>query len=344
MQNSMRQIHPLAAVLTFFVISAVFATEVDWKEVAKHGGGKMKLIFTVVDEDGKPVKGAKVDCQFNTVSSNEYTDRSVFTDASGKAEASGKTDGGAGGNVTKDGYYLSRQFVDFIHGEVDFRDGKWYPYPLKKTVVLKRKGRPVPMYVFPRQELEVPRLDEDFGYDMEYGDFVEPVGDGKVADFFVRFTCVDNDEELYRTIVLSFPNALDGAYLFEKDTHSELASPHEADLEVKYEKTIVFSSLLHKKIMSYDEGRMEDNSMKENQGLVLRTRTKVDANGTLVSAHYGKIYGPMDVSNQVMMTDLDNSGCTIYFNPVENDPSIEFGEKMPRSMQKGKKRPEGHLP
>lgn len=68
------------------------------------------------------------------------------------------------------------------------------------------------------------------------------------------------------------------------------------------------------------------------------------ANGTLVSAHYGKIYGAMDVSNQVMMTDLDNSGCTIYFNPVGNDPSIEFGEKIPRSMQKGKKRPEGHLP
>ena len=325
------------------MLPSFHAAKINWKEVARYGGGKMKLIFTVVDEDGNPVKGAKVDCQFNTVSSNEYTDRSVFTDASGKAEASGKTDGGAGGNVTKDGYYPTRQYVDFIHGEVDFRDGKWHPFPLEKTVVLKRKVRPVPMYVFRMQELEVPRLDEDFGYDMEYGDFVEPVGDGKVADFFVRYSGTETEDDLRRTMVLSFPNALDGAYIFEKDMHSELASPHEANLEAEYMKEFTFTFVNHKK-RTIDEDKYEDNGLDEKtQGMVLRTRTKVDEHGTLVSAHYGKFYGAISLSHTNLKA-LNLGGLEVYFNPVENDPGIEFGEKMPRSMQKGKKRPAGHLP
>ena len=333
----------LALFAGVLLLPSFHAAKINWKEVARCGGGKLKIRVKVVDEDGKPVPGAELFARFDQFLSGKFKVEKGSTDRNGEKEFVEKTDEGAFGTVKKDGFYTSGYAVDLRKEQVDFRDGKWHPFPLEKTVVLKRKVRPVPMYVFPRQELEVPRLDEDFGYDMEYGDFVEPVGDGKVADFFVRFTCVDNDEELYRTIVLSFPNALDGAYLFEKDTHSELASPYEADLEADYRKEFIFTYQVNKKIVGNDNGRIEDKRMPEIQGLVLRTRTKVDANGTLMSAHYGKFYGQV-VPLFPGFIALNFGGITTYWNPVENDPSIEFGEKMPRSMQKGKKRPAGHLP
>lgn len=55
----------------------------------------------------------------------------------------------------------------------------------------------------------------------------------------------------------------------------------------------------------------------EDSYLIYRTRTKVDEEGKLVSAHYGKIYGLWSSGKSNVRLPL---GC---LNQRENDPDIE---------------------
>ena len=50
--------------------------------------------------------------------------------------------------------------------------------------------------------------------------------------------------------------------------------------------------------------------------MIFRTRTHVDENGNLISAHYGKIYGLWEFSTMIRAKD-------IFFNPTPNDTNLE---------------------
>jgi hypothetical protein len=78
-------------------------------------------------------------------------------------------------------------------------------------------------------------------------------------------------------------------------------------------------------------GRIEkDTLLANNEYLILRTRSKVDKDGRLESAHYAKIYGPLYVSRSGL-------ALTAYFNPKENDPNLEFdvGKNLNREEKGG---------
>ena len=62
---------------------------------------------------------------------------------------------------------------------------------------------------------------------------------------------------------------------------------------------------------------MVNSSLKENQYLVLRTRTQVDATGNLTTAHYTKIYGELGYFRGTLFMQY-------YFNPNPNDTNLEF--------------------
>ena len=64
-------------------------------------------------------------------------------------------------------------------------------------------------------------------------------------------------------------------------------------------------------------------SIGEDDCMIFRTRTRVDENGKLVSAHYGKIYGPWEFSTVIRIKD-------IYFNPTPNDLNLEDVETINR--------------
>ncbi len=55
---------------------------------------------------------------------------------------------------------------------------------------------------------------------------------------------------------------------------------------------------------------------------MFRTRTRVDKDGNLVGAHYGKILGRWLSDTEYMIL---SDGC---FNPVENDVNIEDGSGL----------------
>ena len=56
--------------------------------------------------------------------------------------------------------------------------------------------------------------------------------------------------------------------------------------------------------------------MTKEDYLILRTRTKVDSDGNLISAHYSKVYGPIYVEGIFYFRSY-------AFNPNENDTNLE---------------------
>ena len=68
---------------------------------------------------------------------------------------------------------------------------------------------------------------------------------------------------------------------------------------------------------------VEDN-VKQEDGIIFRTRGITDEKGNLKSAHYGKIYGPL--KHGINSNDREGAGViiTYYFNPTPNDRNLEF--------------------
>jgi hypothetical protein len=109
---------------------------------------------------------------------------------------------------------------------------------------------------------------------------------------------------------LVFTNAVqDGCYIAEC-TGTRFRSDYVANTNAVYVKRLDFESCGQKYV-----GRYAARLLGDNQYLVIRTRTKCDDNGRLVSACHAKTYGPIWF--------LDGMNFVAYFNPNENDPNLE---------------------
>ncbi len=297
-------------------------------------GVKAKFIVRVVDENGKPVEGARVRGRFEMEHRGKFNVDEKLTNAAGEAEITGSCHSSMGLSVTKDGCYKTWRVVNFFKEGYDIQDGKWQPYGSVVQVMLKSMHKPIPMSVFQERYFRVPKTDQEYGFDMEYGALVEPFGPGKVADFYIKYTWNQENDIRSRTMTLSFPNCLDGAYPIDLDAESRLKSPYHADPDAEYVKTFVFKWQKDGYTVVCNE------CLAQNQGLVLRTRTKVDADGKLVSAHYGKIYGKIEVTFNYRPTELIDSNAHLFFNPVENDTNLEFDGLFHIELKKGTRLPE----
>ncbi|MCQ2403260.1 MAG: hypothetical protein MJ202_05995 [Lentisphaeria bacterium] len=303
-------------------------------------GAEAKVCVTVVDADGKPVENALTLATYRQYNWGLVNNVEKLTDENGYAELVGRCDYlDADVVVKKEGCYETRVEKCFkkMGGDIHVKWGKWHPYGKHLTCVLKEIRNPVPMVVFWRVFMHVPEIGKEFGYDLEYGDFVKPYGDGEVADFQLKIEWEEDDKRIVKKATMTFPNALDGAYVFPLYRASKLRSPYHADMDAQYQKEFVFYSVWVKE----KPGRawhhiVEEEKLTEAQGMILRTRTKVDANGTLVSAHFSKLYGEL-ATDGFTPEEASLGGMSTYFNPVENDTNLEYDGKRHRELQKGKR-------
>ncbi len=261
-----------------------------------------KVTLKVVDEAGLPVIGAKADV-------NYYTNRALAsmegpTDADGIFVASHLSYGGEiGFAVGKSGYYTTKG--SYTLG-FNYDPAKW---SLSQTVVLKKIGKPVPMYA-KSVNLGMPTFDKPIGYDLEVGDWVGPFGKGVNGDilFTGHFNDNTNNESDY-SLTVTFPNPADGLQEFtttifaQEGPYSELRSSHEAPLD-GYQSEWVQAN-------NRPLGRTRD----AHHNYYIRVRTKIDDRGNIVSAHFGKIYG-------------DFMQFRYYLNPTINDRNVEFDPKL----------------
>ncbi len=294
-----------------------FSASPELKNALDHGADT-KVVFSVVDEEGSPIANALVDASFAL--NGRGTDVRKNTNVKGDVELKGKSVGEIVYTVKKDAFYMTSGTLllrDFSRQKPLIKDGKWQPYGTNCNIVLKPRKNPIPMNVCHFHKGVVTNV--PIGFDLRKGDYVTPYGNGEVADF--TFTINERQDSVFRlfaTLSISFTNALDGAYIKEKDMFSDFVSIYNADTNAVYKRQFLFE------YDSRNPRKKIDTSLSDRQYLVLRTRTKVNERNEIVEAYYSKLYGRMSFTHGHLSFDA-------YFNPVLNDTNLEFiKETIPR--------------
>lgn len=292
-----------------------------------------KLTLKVVDDEGRPVAGAKARIGAERrPQGDESGGKGVFVEGlteetgffSGEVEAWNATR--AGYRVEKEGYYgvwVSYYAKSPIHG-------KWQPWNPTVEVVLKRKKDPVPMYA-KRVLAEIPVSGVDVGYDLAAGDWIHPHGKGVVADIIFHSVAEVNNDRHYRgELTLSFPGPGNGLIAIElPERHpSPLRMPYQAPSDGYEPKRIWRAARKYNPLTMENDENHDDSSNTQNY--FIRVRTELDAKGNIVKGMYGKIHAPFSYGPR----GFDRNGATgkqsiqfvYYLNPdgtrnIEYDPS-----------------------
>lgn len=249
----------------------------------------------VIDETGQPIANATAVMGWNVNAPDgtlTFGKMEGLTDTNGifktSHEANGSIDLGFG--ASKAGYYSTRASQE-IAPLKDSDPAKWNH---NVTLILKKIGKPIPMYAKQIDSITFPEFNKAIGYDFMAGDWVAPYGRGTATDILFSENHTNANSGYIFTI--SFPNPGDGIQGFTRTWKfgvSGLLSAHKAPLhgyQPKYEQT---------------------HMPNPNRIYYFRVQTVLDKNGHVKSALYGKIYG-------------DFMQFTYYLDPTPNDRNVEF--------------------
>ncbi len=284
-------------------------------EKARQHGAQGQVTLRVTDSTGKPVEKAKLSVAFwGSDSSANAVVSEGQTDTNGLIVAAGKTIHSMNYTATKNGHYKTTgEYWFYRRGENCVQDGRWQPWNPTNSVVLKEKRDPIAMYA-KSVDAPVPVRDVPVGFDLEVGDWVAPHGAGKQAD--VYFTYKANAQDFWTgsyelTIVCS--NKMDGLVRTQKDARSEFLSAYEAPND-GYDSRVMLS------LDRTKEKMLKKELFGAEEYLILRVRTVLDYKGNIVSAWYGKVYGPIEFG----VGKEHHVRFSYYFNPTANDRNLEF--------------------
>ena len=301
---------------------------------ARTHGAEAKECLHVVDQDGLPVAGATVRGGLQTGSGrNDSIPIRGSTDTNGGFVIKGKCAEMMRCSITKAGYYMSEFRIDDYGHTHQLENGKWLPYGTGRIVVLKQMLNPKPMPCHNSlTSFKIPVYGEWLGFDFQKYDFVSPHGVGSEKDVLFRFN-LDNPSrgDYHMTMEVSFTNSpFAGAYEMTCDANSELKSVYNADTNAIYRQYLVYRyDKYPDKVGKYS------GFLSNDKYLVFRTRTKVDAEGRLVSALYGKIYGDWNFVGPGGMNMAQ-----FVFNITPNDTNLEDLETAERSRMLQRQREE----
>jgi hypothetical protein len=275
---------------------------------ARPGIYPWSITLKIVDDSGLPVDGAKIKIGYMQGEQMEG-----LTDTNGVFAAS-RTDRSLelGIHIEKEGYYVSYvNYNLYLPGQFDERIVATNRTAFL-TLILKKIINPIPMYA-KSLNTHVPDLDKPVGYDFEVGDWVGPYGKGVNKDIFFTAHFDKHDDESDFTLTVSFPNAEDGIQEFSVpqyylNTRGSALWSDQMTPTNGYEPQWIQTD-------NRKSGNLIKTNRDPNRNYYIRVRTKVDDNGNIVSARYGKIYG-------------DFMQFKYYLNPTPNDRDIEFDPKQ----------------
>ncbi|MDO6762047.1 hypothetical protein [Agarivorans sp. 1_MG-2023] len=269
-------------------------------------GNLIQIKLKVVDQDGHPVKDAKV--VMNFMLSQGSNDFDGLTDKQGEVSARRTSQFGAMIGIYKDGYYPSN-IRRTSRGDQNL------------TIELRKKKNPTAMYA-KKLTLRFPKKKTAIGFDFEQADWVTPYGMGNTAHilFYLEGEYVDYDNN-NNELRVSFTNVGDGLIKLNKaTTNSEYLFPYQAP-DSPYSRTLALKKSLSsntKTITTYDSSAL---------GYIFRVNTKLNSEGEVIHANYGKILGEFFSSTKQNKTKGRENGFvrfTYYYNPAPNDRSLEF--------------------
>ena len=312
-----------------------------------------KVTFKVVDMHGNPIPNEDATLGFSpTIGFHGKTDENGYFTGRGRTESDYVFSVARESNK----YYRTRFSKDIAHWKDYPKDGKWKPWNETIKIVVKEEINPIPMYANGINfKTNIPVVDEWVGYDFEYNDWVAPHGKGIVADIEVSLSEEKpTEEDEIETLKIRFPYPLAGAYVMKKDLNCDLKSVYHANPNATYQQEITW----YKKLQTKDELNhplfrkerrfipttriIEEKILSKDDYLIFRTRTKVDENGNLIEARYGKIYGPIEfLLNPTDERPSYRKRVTLwnyYLNPTVNDTNLEYDSKRNLLIDKVKPR------
>lgn len=288
-----------------------------------------KITLKAVDEEGVPVKDAHAEVAFTKPGKKigmgtQSLIVGGLTDSNGLFTAEAETLDDIAFIMTKTDYYKSYQRFFFKSDQ----DGKWQPWEPVITMVVRRVENPIPMYA-KRVETKIPTTNDMFGFDLERGDWVRPVGAGIIADFVFSIKGFwRNYRENDSMLKLSFSNQADGVIPIDESevtASSVLMLPRYAH-ETGYQNIFTW-----RRARSIAESGSEDEIIDDLRGsgdYFFRIRSETNDMGIVTNAYYGKIRGKYEF---VGAADDGNGSWlkfTYYLNPTPNDRNMEFDPKQ----------------
>ena len=299
---------------------------------AIQDGALGKYVYRVVDDEGVPVSNATAHVWFKSYGRpQDKADWIIETDTNGMFVAEHRFNEKFSVGIDKEGYYHTHDEVNYF-GMADPKvvDGKWQPYGETRTVVLKKIKNPIAIGEFGRCSIKIPVYDEWVGFDFERRMWVPPYGDGRFSDVLLKFgrTLVNRQTDYKMTMDVSFTNnPFAGCYKMTKDEFSERKTVYNAMPKSDFCAALSYIQERH------PDSPRNDNRIGKDSYLVFRTRTKIDEDGKLISAHYGIISG------QWSFFDTMLSGGYL-FNPIPNDTNLEDAETYRLSILRKKQNDE----
>lgn len=227
--------------------------------------------------------------------------------------------------------------------------GKWQPWNPTLEVTAKRVINPIPMYAMRVSSgFKLLNSDDRPAFDLVKGDWVKPYGNGEVADFIFSVeyrgkTVTNLTDEAFNAIRKQRGESMarQAQRLATKSTYVmkfEMAFSNEDDgihclrvpprqgsmLRLPYfAPDSGYDPVLKQEIRRNDGDRNEKKSFSEDLNYFFRVRTRKNDRREIVSALYGKIYGPVEFR----IEDEFSVQFTYYLNPEPNDRNTEFDTK-----------------
>jgi hypothetical protein len=239
------------------------------------------------------------------------------TDSNGVFSAEAEGNPSISCSARKEGYYptLGAKFL-FTNSIL----GRWQPWNPTVTVVLRKIGNPIPMFAR-RVETMMPVLNEPAGFDLEAGDWVSPYGKGQVADFI--FTMKQRYvawEDFDIKLVVSFQNKFDGMKNFSNELFGGSLLKHE-----RHAPDGGYMSDWTVEVGNNPVAGRKGMTEEKNKYLIFRVRTKLDENGNIKEAKYGRTTGNFNITGYAVKNPTFSF--TYYLNPTPNDRNLEFDPK-----------------
>lgn len=311
----------LLTVASTFAAYALFGP--DTFQDAYRVGAKAKVEFKVLDDEGNPVQGARVNVFFDMAGRSKGRRLIDTTDTNGVFVAEARTKGVLEIEVSSDAYYTTKDELSFIYmgREHEVVDGKWQPWGMSKTIVLRKKKNPIAVRADFHDWRLTKVLNTWVGFDLEKGDYVEPIGRGRVCDLEVRFDWdgMFGTKHNGMAVSLRFSDKFAGGYYEDRFMKSTFTGVYAADPQ----KTYLQHFRYYRRPVRDARGRKiggEGERFDPTKVLVVRSRCVVDANGNLVSACYFQIEN-LEFS---CSRDKEAALCfSLIYNPTPNDTNLE---------------------
>jgi hypothetical protein len=286
-------------------------------------GATAQMSVRVVDDAQNPISGVMVEAQFDAAFQSQGGTLTVMTDTNGTAVVSGKTGRSVNIQASKPGYYNSHESVCFVSMGQGVADGKWQPWNLGKTIIVRPIRNPVACRHKVRGFKYLGLVDKWFKFDLEYGDFLPPEGNGKVGDMEVFFDWDGKLGDKYTGmgIRIRFPDdGYSGGYYADNVMCSDFKGVYDFQPDNKLLSEFSYSSIEERDPATGTLQRRKEMLFDKTKCIVARVRCEVDpTSGRLQKFHCAQIFDIKFGCNKSGVVFLLKS----FFNPIPNDTNLE---------------------